>query len=140
MHFITSKRLSCLFSRYFTPKKALLFYEVTGTDDGWVHRCSVSYSEQYLDSFQAHLGSVYSVSWSPFRDDLFLSCGSDWTVCLWLIDRTLPILTFNTNQDEISDLKWCPFHSTVFACVTTGGKIEVLFFTSKYRTLILDKT
>eukprot|EP00210_Caulerpa_lentillifera_P001431 g1373.t1 len=98
---------------------------LVGTDDGWVHKCSTSYSEQYLDSFQAHLGSVYSVSWSPFKEDLFLSCGSDWTVCLWLADRTVPILTFNTNQDEISDMKWAPFHSTVFACVTNGGKLEV---------------
>lgn len=38
-----------------------------GTEDGWIHRCSTSYSEQYLESYQGHMGPVYNVQWSPFR-------------------------------------------------------------------------
>jgi dynein intermediate chain 4, axonemal len=36
------------------------------TEDGTIHRCSVSYSEQYLDTYYGHSGPVYRVRCSPF--------------------------------------------------------------------------
>lgn len=33
---------------------------VTGTEDGSIHRCSVSYNEQYLDTYAHHEVNYYS--------------------------------------------------------------------------------
>lgn len=96
-----------------------------GTEDGRIHKCSMSYSEQYIETYEGHFGPVYAVRLNPFRSNLFLTCGADWTVQLWLSERPTSILTFHTTKEEISDLQWCPFQSTVFACITASGKIEV---------------
>ena len=55
----------------------------TGTEDGHIHKCSTSYSEQYLESYTGHIGPVYALQWSPFNKSLFISCSGDWTVRLW---------------------------------------------------------
>lgn len=51
-----------------------------GTEDGAIHKCSTSYSEQYLESYAGHIGPVYALQWSPFAPAMFLSCSGDWTV------------------------------------------------------------
>jgi len=56
------------------------------TEDGSVHRCSVSYSEQYLESYYGHAGPVYKVRCSPFWQEeckIFLTCSYDWTIRVW---------------------------------------------------------
>ena len=45
-----------------------------GTEDGLIHKCSVSYNEQYLETYHGHTGPVYRIRCSPFCDRLFLSC------------------------------------------------------------------
>ncbi len=32
-----------------------------GTEDGWIHRCSSSYGDQYLESYRGHMGPVYAL-------------------------------------------------------------------------------
>ena len=54
-----------------------------GTEEGLIHKCSVSYNEQTLESYVAHTGPVYRVACSPFLPSLILSCSSDWTCLLW---------------------------------------------------------
>ena len=53
---------------------------ITGTEEGYIHKCSCSYNEQYLDTFEGHGGPVYDIKWSPFCKDLFLSCSADWSI------------------------------------------------------------
>jgi hypothetical protein len=38
----------------FNPKDPSIY--VCGTEEGSIHRCSVSYNEQYLDSYLGHSG------------------------------------------------------------------------------------
>lgn len=78
-----------------------------------------------MRSYDAHVGPVYSVQWCPFHTDLFLSCSADWTVRLWTTERSLPLLTFQTGCDDVHDARWSPSNSTVFACATAGGCVEV---------------
>lgn len=94
-------------------------------EDGWIHKCSVSYSGQYLESFQGHIGPVYTVKWSPFVPGLFLSCSADWTIQLWMEGQRTPLMTMAASVDVINDVQWCPFNSTVFSSVNNMGKIEV---------------
>jgi dynein intermediate chain 4, axonemal len=88
---------------------------VTGTEEGNLHRCSVSYSEQYLDTYDAHSGPVYRVRFSPWWGDVFLSCSADWTMSLYHMRSTWPLLTFHSGGEDFSvnDIAWCPGNSTV---------------------------
>ena len=95
------------------------------TEDGWIHKCSTSYSEQYMSSYKDHMGPVYNVQWCPFNHSLFMSASADWTVRLWRVDRPNALLTFQTGNHEVNDVQWCPNNSTVFATATSGGFVEV---------------
>ncbi|KAF5827261.1 WD40-repeat-containing domain protein [Dunaliella salina] len=101
---------------------------IVGTEDGWVHRCSTSYNEQYLESYAAHMGPVYSLQWSPFRKDMFISCSADWTLKMWQEGREQPLLTFQSHTHEVNDVQWCPTNSTVFGSATSGGRLEIWDF------------
>ncbi|CAD7695601.1 unnamed protein product, partial [Ostreobium quekettii] len=115
-------RLTSGMSFDFSPADTRIY--IAGTEDGWIHKCSTSYSEQYLESYQGHMGPVYRAEWSPFRQGLFISCSADWTTKLWTEGRESALLTFTTSNDEVNDVRWCPTNSTVFGCATSGGRIE----------------
>jgi len=62
----------------FHKKQPHLF--LVGTEEGHIHKCSKSYSGQYLQTYTGHHLAVYSVQWNAFHDRVFLSCSADWTV------------------------------------------------------------
>lgn len=35
------------------------------------------------------------------------------------------LLTFQSANDEVNDVQWCPSNSTVFGTATSGGKVEI---------------
>jgi len=100
---------------------------LVGTEEGKVHKCSKAYSAEYLETFVAHAGmAVYSVRCNEFHPNIFISCSADWTIKLW--DHTAktgkPLMTFELGE-AVGDLCWSSFSSTVFAAVTSAGKIHV---------------
>ncbi|PAA71629.1 hypothetical protein BOX15_Mlig012776g3 [Macrostomum lignano] len=97
---------------------------LVGTEDGNLHKCSCSYNEQYLESYFGHSSPVYSVKWSPFLTDVFISCAADWTINLWQADRTRPVTTMGSSTKSINSLSWSPKSSCIFACVN-DGQLEV---------------
>ena len=56
---------------------------------------------------------------------MFASCSADWTVKVW--DHTVksPVFSFDLGS-PVGDVSWAPYSSTVFAAVTTGGKVPCL--------------
>jgi len=100
------------------------FY-LAGTEDGHIHRCSCSYSEQHLESFFGHSGPVYKLRWSPFSPSTFLSCSADWTIKLWDQENPNAIFTFSSTTDYVADICWSPNNSTVFASATGDGRVDV---------------
>ncbi|KXS21440.1 WD40 repeat-like protein [Gonapodya prolifera JEL478] len=102
-------------------------YYLVGTEDGTIHRCSISYNEQYLSTYFGHSGAVYGVRWNPFLPRVFLSCSNDWTVRLWDVDAEgeAEVLRFQNGKDSVMDARWAPLRSTVFGCVTMDGRIEI---------------
>ncbi|XP_050403296.1 dynein axonemal intermediate chain 4 isoform X1 [Patella vulgata] len=97
---------------------------LAGTEEGYIHKCSCSYNEQYLESYTGHTGPVYKIQWSPFVPDIFLSCSADWSIRLWHQDRVKPVLSFFSSTKAVNDLCWSPRSSTVFTCVNEGA-VEV---------------
>jgi len=100
---------------------------LVGTEEGKVHKCSKAYSAEYLETFVAHAGmAVYSVRCNEFHPNIFISCSADWTIKLW--DHTAktgkPLMTFELGE-AVGDICWSSYSSTVFAAVTSAGKIHV---------------
>ncbi|EFJ40856.1 hypothetical protein VOLCADRAFT_77807 [Volvox carteri f. nagariensis] len=114
---------------------------VAATEDGWLHKCSTSYSEQYLESYRGHMGPVYQVQFSPFKRDMFISASGDWTIRMWQEGRDTPLLTFQASTNEINDVQWCPTNSTVFGSVTASGRLEIWDFSlSTVKPVMHQKT
>lgn len=116
-------RIASGFSFDFSSKDHRVY--IAGTEDGFIHKCSTSYAEQYLESYEGHLGPVYGLQWSPFRKDMFLSSSGDWTLRMWQEGRDSSLLLFNNSNHAVNDVQWCPTNSTVFGDVTSGGRLEV---------------
>eukprot|EP00903_Cladosiphon_okamuranus_P013687 g12746.t1 len=109
----------------FSPGDGATYF--AGTEDGLIHKCSVSYNEQYLDTYHGHTGPVYRIRCSPFCDRLFLSASADWTVRLWEERQTAPLHTLRSVDlwDVVNDVAWSLTCSTVFASVTGDGRVQL---------------
>ena len=97
------------------------------TEDGYIHRCSKSYKERYLDTYSGHTGPVYQVRCNPFDSDIFISASADWTCKIWNIknEKCLFSLKNLDLMDEVCDVQWNPFCSTSFASVCKDGRLEL---------------
>lgn len=97
---------------------------IVGTEEGKIHKCSKAHSGQYLENYTGHYMAVYAVRWNPFHPRVFISCSADWTVKIW--DHTLPhpIMSFDLGN-AVGDVAWAPYSSTIFAAVTSDGKVHV---------------
>lgn len=116
---------------------------IVGTEEGKIHKCSKAYSGQYLETYQGHHMALYALKWNPFHPRVFISCSADWTVKIWvsaarkcvcgavltvliLQDHNIshPVLSFDLGN-AVGDVAWAPYSSTVFAAVTSDGKVHV---------------
>lgn len=106
----------------FNPVNEHLF--VVATEEGAIQSYSKAYNAQFLRAFEGHHMAVYSVQFNPFHPHVFLTCSADWTVKLWEINSTRPVLTFDLGC-SVGDVAWSPYSSTVFAVVSSDGKVRV---------------
>ncbi|NWH61876.1 WDR78 protein, partial [Geococcyx californianus] len=90
------------------------FY-LAGTEEGHIHKCSCSCSEQFLKTYRGHKGPVYKVTWNPFSTDIFISCSADWSIILWHQGSETPILTFSSTTAFVHDIMWSPKSAFIFA-------------------------
>nr|XP_020661750.1 WD repeat-containing protein 78 [Pogona vitticeps] len=106
----------------FHPKDTNIY--MVGTEEGYIHKCSCSYNEQYLETYRGHKGPVYKIAWNPFSTEVFLSCSADWSIILWRHDSTHPVLTFTSTTNVIYDIMWSPSSAYVFAAANET-RIEI---------------
>lgn len=106
------------------PKNDPTWYYV-GTEDGIVHKCSVSYNEQVLRTYFGHQGPVYKIRCHSWIPDIFVTCSQDWTVKIWDQSEATPISNLCSGNDYVMDVQWSPFDSCVFASCSLGKRINV---------------
>ncbi|NXP15339.1 WDR78 protein, partial [Thinocorus orbignyianus] len=99
-------------------------YFLAGTEEGYIHKCSCSSTEQFLETYRGHKGPVYKVAWNPFSTDMFLSCSADWSIILWHQDSQTPMLTLNSTTTVVHDIAWCPKSVFVFAAANES-RVEI---------------
>lgn len=106
----------------FHPTSDHLF--LVGTEEGRIHKCSLSFSGQYLDTYDGHAMAVYTVRWNHFHPKMFLSASADWTVKLWDHFQRSALMSFDLAQ-AVGDVAWAPYSSTAFVAVTSDGVAHV---------------
>jgi len=106
----------------FSMKLDYLF--LIGTEEGNIHKCSKAYSGQYLETYEGHNMPVYTLKWNAFHEGVFISCSADWTVKIWHHNLKSPVISFDLGN-SVADVCWSPFSSTVFAAITSDGKVHV---------------
>ncbi|KAJ1446761.1 WD40-repeat-containing domain protein [Pelagophyceae sp. CCMP2097] len=97
---------------------------IVGTEEGKIHKCSKAYSGQYLETYVGHHMAVYTIRWNPFHPRVFISCSADWTVKLWDHNSCNAVMSFDLGN-AVGDVAWSPYSATVFAAVTSDGKVHV---------------
>ncbi|XP_004545269.1 dynein, axonemal, intermediate chain 1, paralog 2 [Maylandia zebra] len=123
--------------------KQIDYMFLVGTEEGKIHKCSKTYSSQFLETYDAHSMAVDTVKWNYFHPKVFVSCSSDWTVKIWDHTINTPMFVFDL-QAAVGDVAWSPYSSTVFAAVTTDGTVHVFDLSvNKYEAicqqLVVDK-
>nr|XP_040061050.1 dynein, axonemal, intermediate chain 1, paralog 2 isoform X1 [Gasterosteus aculeatus aculeatus] len=114
--------LACGTSLDFHKQIDYLF--LVGTGEGKIHKCSKTYSSKYLETYDAHSRAVDAIKWNHFHPKVFISCSSDWTIKIWDHTINTPMFTFDLKV-PVGDVAWAPYSSTIFAAVTTDGKVHV---------------
>ncbi|XP_067385458.1 dynein axonemal intermediate chain 4 isoform X2 [Channa argus] len=121
-HNNTTKKTECVLPALtpglcfdFHPTNSNLY--LVGTGEGFIHKCSCSNSQQFLETYRKHFSPVNCIAWSPLSPDVFLSCSTDWTIQLWKQNHHDPILSFTSSQMAVCDIKWSPKWATVFGAV-----------------------
>ncbi|XP_019947253.2 dynein axonemal intermediate chain 1-like isoform X1 [Paralichthys olivaceus] len=112
------------YGRAFDFHKQIDSLFLVGTEGGKIHKCSKTYSSQFLETYNAHSMTVDTVKWNYFHPQVFISCSSDWNVKIWDHTINTPMFTFNLRA-AVRDVSWSPYSSTVFAAVTADGKVHV---------------
>ena len=74
---------------------------IVGTEEGKIHKCSKSYNNQFLDTYNAHHMAVYAVRWNSFHPKIFISCSADWTVKIWDVDFRSVMLILQSTAYKI---------------------------------------
>lgn len=98
------------------PEKPDVYYALT--DEGSLHKCSINYPRQHMDIFQAHDGSVFCMEYSPWSPKLFLTCGTDWCIRIWLEGITTPLITLSNGIGSVNCAYWNPTNSTIIVGIT----------------------
>uniref|UniRef100_A0A3B4Y7L8 Dynein axonemal intermediate chain 1 n=1 Tax=Seriola lalandi dorsalis TaxID=1841481 RepID=A0A3B4Y7L8_SERLL len=104
--------------------KQIDYLFLVGTEEGKIHKCSKTYSSQFLETYDAHSMAVDAVKWSHYHPKVFISCSSDWTVKIWDHTINTPMFTFDLKA-AVGGVSWAPYSSTVFGAVTTDGIVHV---------------
>ncbi|XP_075969926.1 dynein axonemal intermediate chain 4 [Anticarsia gemmatalis] len=103
------------------PSISHIYY--VGTDEGCIHKCSTHYLNQHIDVFRAHAGPVYGIELSPFNKHLFVSCGADNAVRLWIEGMDDMIMTLLCPA-AVYGVAFCPVNATILISVS-GNVLSV---------------
>ncbi|GLH13936.1 Dynein intermediate chain 1, axonemal [Gryllus bimaculatus] len=110
----TSVRLKgCGRTMCFHPTDPLIC--LIGTEEGFIHKCNITYASNYLFTYAAHRLPVYKINFNKFNSDIFISCSAGWGIKMWEDCRESPV----------EDVEWAPYSSTVFGAATSDGRVHI---------------
>ena len=123
----------------FNPHNNYQHLYLVGTEEGYIHLCSVNHRGHIMNSYEGHSMAVYNITWNRFHPKIFLSCSSDWSIKFWHYKRIAPLLVFDM-QSAIGEVAWSPWCSTIFAAVTIEGEMKFYDLNRNRKTHIFKET
>lgn len=95
-----------------------------GTDEGCIRKCSTFYPNQHQHVLQVHQYSVTCMEFSQWSSRIFLTCGTDWFIRIWIDGILEPIIELTSGLEPVQCARWSPNNSTIIAC-TKRTKLEI---------------
>ncbi len=122
----------------FNKHKGFEHLFVLGTEEGLIYLCSAKHRGHFIQTFEGHTMGVYTVSWNPYHEKIFLSCSADWTIKIWHYRTSQPLIIFDM-QNPVGDVSWSPWCSTIFGAVTVQGDIKFFDLNQNRKSAIFEK-
>ncbi|XP_037952462.1 dynein intermediate chain 4, axonemal-like [Teleopsis dalmanni] len=97
------------------PTAADIYYIMT--DEGCIYKCSTSYAHQYLDVIRAHRSAVNMLDFSPWSPKVYLTCGNDWCIRVWVEGIYKPLITLKDQFTPLNCAYWSRTHSTIIIAI-----------------------
>ncbi|EDV38786.1 uncharacterized protein Dana_GF24973 [Drosophila ananassae] len=88
------------------------------TDEGTLYRFSTNYPLQHLELRQVHDGPAACMEFSPWSPRMYLTCGSDWCIRIWLAGILVPIVTLQHHLSPVHCARWSRTHSTILVSLS----------------------
>ncbi|EDV95907.1 dynein axonemal intermediate chain 4 [Drosophila grimshawi] len=98
------------------PVQTDLYYVLT--DEGTLYKCSTNYPLQHLELRQVHETTAVCMDFSPWSPKLYLTCGSDWCIRIWLTGILLPLITLHHHLSPVHCARWSRTHSTILVSLS----------------------
>ncbi|KRX07564.1 WD40-repeat-containing domain [Pseudocohnilembus persalinus] len=76
-------------------------------------------------AYEQHFGPVYSISYSPFHRNLFLTSSIDGSIRLYDLLQQKPLLTIDLVSSYIFKVEWSQTRPTVFAAALSNGDLKI---------------
>lgn len=118
------------------PELINIYY--VGTGYGNVYKCSFINASQCLSFFKAHNGPVYCIQFSKFCKNIFLTCGADWSVKVWIENIITPLIILNTSLNPVMAATFCPTVSTVIVAIS--GREIFIWDLKRKNDFLLNKS
>ncbi|BFF97497.1 WD repeat-containing protein 78 [Drosophila madeirensis] len=98
------------------PVQADIYYVLT--DEGTLYKYSTNYPLQHLEQRQVHDGPAMGMEFSPWSPKMYLTCGSDWCIRIWLAGILSPIITLRHHLSPVHCARWSRTHSTILVSLS----------------------
>ncbi|EDW17241.1 uncharacterized protein Dmoj_GI16791 [Drosophila mojavensis] len=98
------------------PLQSDLYYVLT--DEGTMYKCSTNYPLQHLELRQVHETAAVCMDFSPWSPKLYLTCGSDWCIRIWMAGILLPLITLQHHLSPVHCARWSRTHSTILVSLS----------------------
>lgn len=119
---LQANRHAQLLTMELDPAHKQMYY--IGTDEGIMHKCSIYYPNQNQHVMQVHKYAVTSMQFSPWSPRIFLTCGSDWHIRIWIDGILEPIVELTSGLEPVQSARWSPDNATIIAA-TKRTQLEV---------------
>ncbi|XP_061400429.1 dynein axonemal intermediate chain 4 [Musca vetustissima] len=87
------------------------------TDEGCQHKCSTNYPQQELHVLQLHEAGINYMEFSPWSPKLYLTCGNDWCIRIWLMGIFKPLITLKYHMSPVYCASWSTVHSSIIVAL-----------------------
>ena len=105
------------------------YYEPTfvlGESNGIINLYDLRQSKNTpLNTFIGHALSIKEIKFSPFKNNIFCSCGYDMNVNVWDVKYSTPIKTFKHHTEFVTGIDFSPFDSNIISSISFDKTLDL---------------